>query len=37
MPKTLILPGPDGAPARQVWGVMAALSLSDLSAKRAYP
>lgn len=35
MPKTLILPGLDGSPAPQLWGVLAALSLSDLSAKKA--
>jgi hypothetical protein len=35
MPKTLILPRPDGLAAWPLWGVPAALSLSDLSAKRA--
>lgn len=35
MPNTLILLGPDGAPALRFWGMLAALSLSDLSAKKA--
>lgn len=35
MPKTLILPGLDGSPVRVLWGMLAALSVSDLSAKRA--